>query len=42
MTMALGSGVRQAMARLGIGIVAALALTRVLNPLLHGVRRTIH
>jgi tetrahydromethanopterin S-methyltransferase subunit F len=31
MTMALGSGVRQAMIGLAIGIVAALMLTRVLH-----------
>jgi len=37
MAIALRSGVKQAMAGLVIGIVAALALTRVLNSLLHGV-----
>ena len=40
MTMALRSGVRQAMAGLVIGIVAALMLTRVLATLLHGVTPT--
>ena len=40
MTMALGSGVRQAMLGLAIGIVAALMLTRVLSSLLHGVSPT--
>jgi predicted permease len=40
MTMALGSGLRQAMAGLVIGIVAALMLTRVLGTLLHGVTPT--
>jgi len=40
MTMALRSGVRQAMVGLLIGIVAALMLTRVLATLLHGVTPT--
>jgi len=40
MTMALRSGVRQAMVGLVIGIVAALMLTRVLATLLHGVTPT--
>ena len=40
MTMALGSGVRQAMVGLVIGIAAALMLTRVLATLLHGVTPT--
>jgi len=40
MTMALGSGVRQAMIGLAIGVVAALMLTRVLHSLLHGVTPT--
>ncbi|HEV8214880.1 MAG TPA: ABC transporter permease, partial [Gemmatimonadaceae bacterium] len=40
MTMALGSGLRQAMVGLAIGIVAALLLTRVLHSLLHGVTPT--
>jgi predicted permease len=40
MSMALGSGLRQAMAGLAIGIVTALALTRVLHTLLHGVSAT--
>jgi len=40
MTMALGSGLRQAMTGLAIGIVAALALTRVLHTMLHGVSAT--
>jgi putative ABC transport system permease protein len=37
MAIALRSGVKQAMAGLAIGIVAALAMTRVLHSLLHGV-----
>jgi predicted permease len=40
MRMALGSGVRQAMVGLVVGIVAALMLTRVLGTLLHGVTPT--
>jgi predicted lysophospholipase L1 biosynthesis ABC-type transport system permease subunit len=40
MAIALRSGVRQAMAGLAIGIVAALVLTRVLRTLLHGVSPT--
>lgn len=40
MAIALRSGVRQAMTGLGIGIVAALVLTRVLHTLLHGVTPT--
>ena len=40
MTMALGSGIRQAMVGLAIGIAAALMLTRVLHTLLHGVTPT--
>jgi predicted permease len=40
MTMALGSGLRQAMTGLAIGIAAALVLTRVLNTMLHGVTPT--
>jgi len=40
MTLALGSGVRQAMLGLAVGIVAALMLTRVLGALLHGVSPT--
>ncbi len=40
MAMALGSGVRQAMVGLVIGILAALMLTRVLASLLHGVTPT--
>jgi predicted permease len=40
MAIALASGVRQAMAGLAIGIVAALVLTRVLHTLLHGVSPT--
>ena len=40
MTMALGSGLRQAVTGLAIGIVAALALTRVLHTMLHGVTAT--
>ena len=40
MAIALRSGVRQAMTGLGIGIVAALMLTRVLHTLLHGVTPT--
>jgi hypothetical protein len=40
MAIALRSGVRQAMAGLAIGIVAALVLTRVLHTLLHGVTPT--
>ena len=40
MAMALGSGLRQAMTGLAIGIVAALALTRVLQTMLHGVTAT--
>jgi len=40
MSMALGSGLRQAIVGLVIGIVAALVLTRVLRTLLHGVSPT--
>jgi predicted permease len=40
MSMALGSGIRQAMVGLAIGIAAALMLTRVLHTLLHGVTPT--
>ena len=40
MTMALGSGLRQAATGLGVGIVSALVLTRVLHSLLHGVTAT--
>lgn len=40
MTIALRSGVRQALTGLSVGIVAALVLTRVLRTLLHGVSTT--
>jgi ABC-type antimicrobial peptide transport system permease subunit len=40
MSIALRSGVRQAMTGLALGIVAALLLTRVLHTLLHGVTPT--
>jgi len=40
MAIALKSGIRQALTGLGIGIIAALLLTRVLRTLLHGVSAT--